>query len=302
MSEEKSNPAASAAQLSTNSLCATFIVRRRELDLNMCSDECNLRPTPEDAARRLVILKHVVVSALVAPPREMLREISSRWSEDEHLKFERQAEERRDQFWQPLRDCGLWEHLSPHEQEYAESTMATMTERQQVDASWRMEAALVLMWALGLVPEMPPYDTSADHDLLKEFPKPDVTTFVRTARLRDLAEIDRARGTAELWHWRSRTRELIERGDAFPADDRVAAAGFRSYDDVVRFSAQKAAEKGTMPPCIDDDFPAKGKAYRDLTEMQWSEVRSIANERHHALNWLCGYAPDNRWDDTPTDT
>jgi len=25
-------------------------------------------------------------------------------------------------------------------------------------------------------------------------------------------------------------------------------------------------------------------------------------ERHKALNWLCGFAPGNRWDETPTDT
>ena len=41
---------------------------------------------------------------------------------------------------------------------------------------------------------------------------------------------------------------------------------------------------------------------RDLTEEEWREVTSIAAERHFALNWLCGYAPGNRWDATPTET
>jgi hypothetical protein len=31
-------------------------------------------------------------------------------------------------------------------------------------------------------------------------------------------------------------------------------------------------------------------------------VGSITEERHFALNWLCGYAPDNDWDATPTPT
>ena len=53
---------------------------------------------------------------------------------------------------------------------------------------------------------------------------------------------------------------------------------------------------------IHDDFPAKGKAYRDLTADEWSEVRSVCAERHYALNWLCGYAPGNDWDHTPTET
>jgi hypothetical protein len=53
---------------------------------------------------------------------------------------------------------------------------------------------------------------------------------------------------------------------------------------------------------IDEDFAVHGKAYRDLSPEEWSEVRSITLERHFALNWLCGYAPNNRWDETPTDT
>ena len=47
---------------------------------------------------------------------------------------------------------------------------------------------------------------------------------------------------------------------------------------------------------------SEAASYRDLTDEEWSSIRSIAFERHFALNWLCGYAPDNRWDETPTDT
>jgi hypothetical protein len=114
--------------------------------------------------------------------------------------------------------------------------------------------------------------------------------------------LDHARDTAELWHWRSRTRELIERGDAFPADQRMKTRGFHSYDDIVRFTARRAADDGTIPPCIGEDFPAIGKAYREMTGQEWAEVRSVTVERHFSLNWLCGYASDNKWDQTPTDT
>lgn len=58
-----------------------------------------------------------------------------------------------------------------------------------------------------------------------------------------------------------------------------------------------------MPaPVVDRDFAAQGKAYRDLTDDEWSEVQSISIERHLALNWVCGYAPNNRWEETRTDT
>ena len=51
----------------------------------------------------------------------------------------------------------------------------------------------------------------------------------------------------------------------------------------------------------DEDCAAFGKPYRELTEDEWQMTTSITVERHFALNWLCGYAPNNRWDDTPTD-
>ena len=36
------------------------------------------------------------------------------------------------------------------------------------------------------------------------------------------------------------------------------------------------------------DFRAYGKVYRHLSPEQHAEAHSIALERHHALNWLCG--------------
>ena len=260
------------------------------------------RPTPQDAARRLLILKHIVASAFAAPPRDLFRRMTSQWNVEENTTFQQQAELQRDQFWEGFRMAGLWQYLSPSERAHAQSTMATMTERQQIDGWWRIESAQTLMWALHLLPELPPYDTAAEAPLLKQIPAVDMAVFIQSAVLRDSAELDQARETAEFWHWRSRTRDLIERGDPFPADEQMKSAGFHNYDDVVRFSARNASLEAMIPPCIAEDFPAKGKAYRDLTGDEWTEVRSITVERHYALNWLCGYAPDNKWDETPTDT
>jgi hypothetical protein len=279
------------------------------------------RPTSQDAARRLLILRYVVLFAVAAPPRKLLEQMTSAWDADTTAEVLRKAEVLRDQPRQQLRDAGLWQHLSPREETLAKSTIVTMTEKQQVDASWRVEAAQTLMWALGLLPTLPLYDIKASHDVLNQIPTNDPAAFVNSAKLRDQAEIDRARDTAEFWHWRSRTRELIERGEPFPTKarrgfferlrarllgalrrSRQDGTGFRSFDDIVRFSARAAAQKGSIPPTINDDFPAKNKAYRDLTSEEWSEVTSITMERHFTLNWLCGYAPDNRWDETPTDT
>jgi hypothetical protein len=85
-------------------------------------------------------------------------------------------------------------------------------------------------------------------------------------------------------------------------DENTRKLGFISYDDVVRFSAKTAHEKGTLSEIIDEDFVFLGKAFRELNEDEYETAKSIIMERHFALNWLCGMAPANRWDETPTDT
>ncbi len=177
-----------------------------------------------------------------------------------------------------------------------------MSPRQHTDASWRVEAVQTLMWALGSLPALPAYDTPANPKLLVKIPSREVAQFIRSARLRGADELEGARANAEFWHWRSRTRQLIERGAPFTVTEQMSKAGIRGFDDIVRLSARQAAQDGTIPPCIDEDFPAHGKAYRDLTDEEWAQVQSITVERHYTLNWLCGFAPGNQWDETPTDT
>ena len=89
------------------------------------------------------------------------------------------------------------------------------------------------------------------------------------------------------------------------AHDAAAAAGGREakefdLDAIARQSATLAFTEGSIPAPVDGDFPAFGKAYRDLDDDEYARATSIALERHRALNWLCGYASD--WDNVPTDT
>jgi hypothetical protein len=258
------------------------------------------RPDASLVAKRLAILKFVVAHAMVAPPRSMLKQWMESWPTHEVAEFKVDAMFKNEEFWQRVRDVGLWDLLSPDELALANSDLVTMTLQQQVNASWRLEAAQVLMWALELIPGLPPYDTQASNDLLRNIPK--LPELLGEAKLRDESTIDKARDLAELWHWRSRTRQLIEAGDVFRGGPKAEAAGMRTYDDIVRVTSRIAAENNEISQPIDEDFPAKGKAYRDLTDNEWNEVRSITVERHFALNWLCGHAPGNAWDETPTDT
>lgn len=259
------------------------------------------RPDSHDAARRLAILKFVVLHATTAMPRGMMQAIFEGGDEREKANFTREVEQMRNALQNALRTSKLWDQVSPNERTFFSTTAITMTQRQRIEASWRIEAALVLAWALRRIANLPPYDVDVNPQFLKSLPK-DPSEFIATAELRPQAEIDRRRDVAELWHWRSRTRELIERGEPFPSNQDFKRRGLRSFEDIVRLAAAKAAQDGVIDEPINGDFPAFGKAYRDLSEQEWAKIRSITMERHFALNWLCGYAPGGRWDETPTGT
>ena len=254
------------------------------------------RPSDRDAAVRLLVLKQLVIYGIVTPTMETVEAMGASWSQTDRRQFERDLEDLRREHWSKV---GPWNRsLTPTERAFALATPFTMTERQRIDVSWRMEAFQVLLWALALIDEMPGHDTEADLELLKQFPTLDATAFVRSARLRPRAQIDHARDLAEFWHWRSRTRELVEQGRPFD----TVASSFGSFDEVVRVAAEHGHENGDLASVSDGDFTVFGKAYRDLSPEEWATVRSISVERHFALNWLCGYAPSNRWDETPTNT
>jgi len=256
-------------------------------------------PSARDVLWRLLALKAAVVHALASPPRDILEERMANWPEDESARFIDKAAEGQREFIQRIRKGGVWRYLTPSERAFLNTSVADMTSRQQLDFSWRAEAAQTLMWALGIVPELPAIHVQADPELLKQVPRPGEPY---KPRLRPGKETESARDVVELWHWRSRTRQLIEQGRQLDSSPEMRAAGLTSFDDIVRQTARSLLEDGTFPDIIDDDFAVNGKAYRDLSDDEWSLVRSVTTERHHALNWLCGYAPRNRWDETPTDT
>lgn len=242
-------------------------------------------PNATEVAGRLLALRTVVTYAMAEPGRTVL-----------------ECEYQSKQFWDAVKSSPIFPYLSTWEREFATTTVLTMSEQQHLDALWRLEAAQVLMWALCLIPELPAPDKQADLDLSKVEILNRPTSFLSTAVLRTRAETDVARDIAELWHWRSRTEQLIREGPPFVSDEEMVRLGLRSYQDVVRLAVNAAYKRGAVHLVIGDDFAVKNKSYAELSLEEWSEIRSISVERHRALNWLCGYSPNNDWDQTPTNT
>ncbi len=193
-----------------------------------------------------------------------------------------------------VRGEGLLEHLAPSELAVFEKPLDAWTKRELVNASWRGESIGVLMWALSYIAELPAYDQQFA-GLLERLPVLETTAeFVGSGELRPWDDLSRAKDLAELWHWRSRTTRLSNDPSflATHADDYLSG--------IVAQAAHKAYSVGDAPRPIGDDFPWRGKAYRDLSEDDYSLATSIAVERQFALNWLCGEG--ETWDETPTDT
>lgn len=226
----------------------------------------------------------------------MLQSLLTSWSPSDREQFLKQCRERQTQVAEALKGAGVWSAMSSGERTFILASPDQIDPQALRDVSWSMESAECLLWALGHVDRLPPYDTQSDVEHLKRLPSDGVVALIRNATLRDADLISKARDVAELWHWRSRTRQLQESGRPVQLPDDL------TLPDVVRMAAEKAAADGVFETAIEGDFPAFGRLYAQLTADEWSEVNSIAMERHKAFNWLCGYAPGNKWEETPTDT
>ena len=258
------------------------------------------KPTSQDVVRRLVILKSQVLYSLALPALDWLKKDLSQRTVDQQRDILRKLKEVSNQLKSFLQSNHLWKYMTSDERYFIETDLLRLNIQAHYNATWRMESAVVLMWALRMIDEFPVFDTQSNPELLKQIQDEYLLKFTGGDELLPVDVLERQRGIAELWHWRSRTRELIERGDKIPPE--IAKLGLPSYDKIIEMSANAALKSGDIPRIIDNDFVACGKAFRDLTDEEWQGVRSVTIERHYAMNWLCGYAPGNKWDRTPTDT
>jgi hypothetical protein len=256
-------------------------------------------PPARQVAVRALLLREVVAHAL-ATPREQRDQMRAASSEAD---WKASIDHASAMLAGRLKTVWRWrKRFSPWEWHFLGTTLDTMSEQQHRDGTWRAEAFQMLAWALGHVPSLPAWDTQVDGQFMKSYPPESFGPDLRKAKLISSDDIIHAREVAELWHWRSRTKMLIDRGEPWPRELSRPEEGLVSYDAIARMAARTAKERGDLKHIIEDDFPAFGKAYRDLNAVEYSIVTSISRERHFALNWLCGYAPGNRWDETPTDT
>jgi hypothetical protein len=259
-----------------------------------------MRPTSKTAYARLMVLRFVIVHAM-ATPRQMLDKWFANWSAREQMEFDESCKRRAETNISKMQLFGLWKYVSPNEKIFLQSYGSRMDEDVHKTAYLRLESVGILMWAFGYLEEWPKIDVAMNAELLESVPLEKVGIFSKYPNLLPKEEIFAKHALVELWHWRVRARQLIEKGRPFVPDENMKQEGLKSFDDAVRFKAKAAHRRGDLSEIIDEDFGFRGKSFRSLTAEEYQKAASIITERHYAMNWLCGNARRNRWDETPTD-
>lgn len=256
----------------------------------------NRRPAATAVMERTIILKQLLVKGISLPPPDQFGLIAANWSNQDRVKFDHECRSMYAIQVEKLKGSGLWNKMESEERRFIETGPYELSPQAQIDAMWLAESIGCLLWALGRANELPAYDEETGLELIKGPPDETVRDLLAGAQLRPGREIDEQRDLAELWHWRCRTRQLIESGKM-----QWELPQGMTIDEVIEMAAHKAGEAHRFVP-IGRDFPAFAKPFRDATDEEFLRLQSIAQERHKALNWLCAYAPGNRWSETPTDT
>lgn len=137
----------------------------------------------QEIARRALVLCTIVGLAAGAPKDEVLG-----WLEDESLKDE----------------------LTPSELAFATSPYPT--KQQQMNASWRSEALLVLLWALNAIEQMPALNEQCStrdfQQILPPFADISVEQFINGAMRRSDEELIDCADALLACHWEARNARL----------------------------------------------------------------------------------------------
>ena len=193
----------------------------------------------------------------------------------------------------------LAQYFSPRERIMMAKPAGEFTWRDRLDGWWRREALMVLEWSLRIIEPMPPADTRVPMEdaLESAWLLRNTASFRRDAKLRSAEEISDQREIAEFWLGRTRrTPQQTPSGEDFAKTEKSIEALRASAD-----HAAATAEARGLFKRIDGDFPAFGKAFRDLSDDEFNLITSISMERLRGLNWLC-VMDELDWDDVELNT
>ena len=229
--------------------------------------DVNLRP-PAAVAGRLLALVGLARRGFLEQPLEMIADDTP---EAERYDLISWLEEER-----------LAEFLTPLERAILNAPIGSLSPEDTAAATWGIEGAAVLAWALRSIPELAGYDEATNAaTVIDVLPATwsRTTEFRAAAMLRDEPDIAQARERAEVWHDRADLYWMIQ--DGWEDEDAEPRA-------VVQRMAGEAHAAGLIVAPIAGDFVSRGGVYRDLAPDTVETLELIAFHRLVEFNWLCG--------------
>lgn len=260
------------------------------MTMNAPDRAADVSPPSTNAVRdRLWALTILVGVAAERPAPAQLRAALAEMSAEERVVAEARGAVETAALRDQLTTNGALAHLTARERDFIFTPAHAIADDEWLLAIARLEALRTLAWSLGALADLPPVDADPSAAMIDAMQgRGDALA------LRPREEIERMRELTGLWFWRSRTRAFRDGLWSLPPGVTHA-----QLDDAVRDAVSGAVAEGMLASAIEGDLPAKGKAYRALSDAEWRQVSTTTNQRLHALNWLCGRAPGNDWERTP---
>ena len=231
-------------------------------------------PTSERVARRALCLGAVAWRAMLERGNDVREEL----------------ERARTEFLEWVNAVGIGEELEPDEWRLLQRPVGMLDQQEAIDAEWLIEGAAVLAWALGAF-ELPPYDREADVSTLWTVLGLDsvdtAPEFLANPGLRPGDEVETLSRQILGIHWRLREQRLRPGMRVRDFEDTSQEAWFGKLPlDGVRFA--------------EGDLAIGEHAVGNAPQQVLLPCMLVVEERHRAVNWLCGDDEVYSRVDTPT--
>ncbi len=221
-----------------------------------------LEASPPDAAR--VAARAIVLALVTCRGRSAL--------DDEGDASEGQLSKLRE--W--MLTLGIDDEFEHKERQLVAAPTGQLDEQSAINAMWRDEGMLVLMWALGRV-DLPRYDEGCHPIAVYEkirFGAPRAQTVLAKPSLRPREELEHWANTYLTLHWRLRQYSISP-----------TALDFVDYVEHHGGWGPLTLEHIEL---AEGDLAVRGERIDRISEDHFHELLSIVRERHKALNWLLG--------------
>jgi len=218
-------------------------------------------PTPQRVARRALVLGAIAARASVertpqAPATSAFRERLLSW----------------------LNAAGLVDEAEPNEWSMLTADLGSWQDRQVIDASWKVEAAAVLSWALGRA-ELPRHDVRATP--MQVVGPLEFMSVQGTQRITSAATL---RQDVELYHTYNRLWQIHWRLAEYGV--KGGQVDLREMESRHDWWGQLDIPKNALSR--DGDLVVGGRPLSKADPREIAACNSIAVERHHGANWVIG--------------